>query len=77
MVVKDSVFLIVNERYLIANLLLFREKWLNIFPKTFIVTDPSWIKTFEIFFRLFFVKSAAVILLFFNYFFLMNLEFFS
>ena len=69
MVVKDSVFLIVNERYLIANLLLFREKWLDIFPKTFIVTDPSWIKTFEIFFPLFFVKSAAVILLFFNYFF--------
>ena len=76
MVVKDSVFFIVNERYLIANLLLFREKWLDIFPKTLIVTDPSWIKIFEIFFPLFFVKPSAVILLFFN-FFLMNLEFFS
>ena len=76
MVVKDSVFFIVNKSYLIANLSFFREKRLNIFPKTFIVTDPSWIKTFEIFFPLFFVKPAAVILLFFN-FFLMNLEFFS
>ena len=65
MVVKDSVFFIVTKSHLVVNLSFFREKRLNIFPKMFIVTDPSWIKTFEIFFRLFFVKSAAVILLFF------------
>ena len=68
MVVKDSVFFIVNKSYLIANISFYREKRLNIFPKTFIVTDPSWIKTLEIFFLSFFVKPAAIILLFFNLF---------
>ena len=60
MVVKDIVFFIVNKSYLIANLFFFREK------KPFIVTDRSWIKTFEIFFPLFLVKTA-VILLFFKF----------
>ena len=44
----------------------FREIRLNIFPKTFIVTDPSWIKTSEKNFPHFFVKSAAVILFLFK-----------
>ena len=66
--VKNSVFFVVNKSYLIANLLFLREKMLNIFPKSFIVTDPSWIKTFETLFLLFFVKLAAVILLFLNFF---------
>ena len=66
--VKNSVFFVVNKSYLIANLLFLREKMLNIFPKSFIVTDPSWIKTFETLFLLFFVKPAAVILLFLNFF---------
>ena len=68
MVVKDSFFFIVSKSYLIANPSFFREKRFNIFPKTFIVTDPSWIKFFEIFFPLFFVKPAAVILLFLKFF---------
>ena len=67
MVVKDSVFFIVNKSYLIANLSFFREKRLYIFPKTFIVTDPSWIKTFEIFFLIFFVNSGGLICLFFKF----------
>ena len=64
MVFKDSVFVIANKSYLIANLTFFREKRLYIFPKAFIVTDNFWIKTFEIFFPLFFVKSAVIILFF-------------
>ena len=67
MVVKDSVFFIVNKSYLIANLSFFREERLYIFPNTFIVTDPSWIKTFTIFFPLFLVKFAAVFLLFLKF----------
>ena len=41
MVFKDSVFILVSKSYLIANLSSFREKRLYIFPKTFIVNDPS------------------------------------
>ena len=40
-------------------------KRLHIFRKKFIVADPYWIKTFEIFFLLLFVKPATVILFFF------------
>ena len=58
MVFKNSVFFIVSKSYLIANLMIFREKRLHIFPNTFIVIDPSWIKTFEIFFPLFFQKQS-------------------
>ena len=64
---KYSVFFTVNKSYLIANLSFFREKKLYIFPKTFIVTDPSWIKTFEIFFLIFFVNSGELICLFFKF----------
>ena len=68
MVVNDVVFFIVNKSCLTANLSFFREKRLYIFPKTFVVTDLSWIKTFEIFLPLFFfVKSAAVIFLFLKF----------
>ena len=52
MIIKDSVFFIDSKSYLIADLLFFREKRLYIFSKTFIVTDPSWIKTFEMFFSI-------------------------
>ena len=68
MIFKDSVFFVDNKSYLIANLTFFREKSLYIFPKTFIVTDTSWIETSEMFFPLFFVKSAAVILVVFKFY---------
>ena len=67
MVVKDSVFFIVKKSYRIDNLSFFREKRLYIFPKTFIFTDPSWIKSFKTFFPLFFLKSSAVTILFFKF----------
>ena len=44
------VFSLLSRRlyYLTTNLTFFKEKRLYIFPKTFIVTGPSWIKSFEI-----------------------------
>ena len=56
MVVKDS-----EKRFS-----LFREIRWNIFPKSFTVTNRSWIKTSEKCFPRFFVKSAAVIFLLFK-----------
>ena len=71
------VFSLLSTKVILLLIFRFCEKkgWI-FFQKLLLVTDPSSIKTFEIFFPLFFGKPAAVILLFLN-FFLMNEEFFS